>query len=72
MKHWILVKVTCNNCLKKDEDGFETKFNETKANGKILRLCVECFRQMLQRNDNAWNKFKSQKNPYLSTSDMLT
>ena len=72
MKYWELKHVTCNNCLKKDKEGFETKFNETKGNGKILRLCVDCFKQMNSRNSTAWNKFKSEKSPYLGTSDMIT
>ena len=74
MRHWDIIEnliSACNNCSKKDCAGFETKFNDTKSNGKILRLCYDCFKELRAKTERGWNKFRSEQSPYLGTSDML-
>ena len=74
MKQWNIIKnltLPCNNCEKKNVAGFETKFNDNKANGKVLRLCVGCLQELRVKTDNANNRYKAQKSPYLNSSDML-
>ena len=68
MKQWEIIKsltLPCNNCDKKNVSGFETKFNSKKANGKVLRLCMGCYHELLVKTQNGKERYKSQKKSIL-------